>query len=483
MIIVSVKKKNGLFALLAGLFILVLFLAFYSELYWLIAIPFAVLFLCAGWQNRNTVFFLLLLTLPLSFEYSFSASLGTDIPDEFLMLLTSFFFFAYFLYTPQSVSRKVWEHPLFFLLLIMLGWMLVAVIFSTDSLVSIKFFLAKAWYVGAFVLAPLIVFQNKERIVMAVKLVTFSMFLVTIIALIRHSNNSFSFASINESVSPFFRNHVNYSAMLVCIVPVLIAFWKLAKTAKLKWLFVVAIIISLSALFFSYARGAWLALITGIITYWLIEKKMLVAAYMLFIITALVTFFWLKSNDRYLRYAHDYQTTIFHKNFSEHLVATYKLKDVSTAERFYRWIAGVRMIKDKPLIGYGPNTFYDNYKPYAVPAYKTWVSDNKEHSTIHNYFLLTVIEQGYPGLIFLVLLLGAMVYYAQFLFHRIKDEFYKTTAITTGVTVVMIITVNLLSDLVETDKIGSLFFLCLSILIMTDVNTRSDSSPDIQRIS
>lgn len=483
MIIFSEKKENGLFALLAGLYILVVFLAFFSELYWLIAIPFAALFLYAGWQNRNTVFFLLLLTLPLSFEYNFSPSLGTDIPDEFLMSLTSFFFFAYWLYTPKSVSGKVGGHPLFFLLSGMLGWMLVAVIFSTDSLVSIKFLLAKTWYVGAFVLAPLIVFQNKERIVMTAKLVTLSMFLVTIISLIRHSYYSFSFATINESVFPFFRNHVNYSAMLVCIVPVLIAFWKLTKTSLLKWLFAVAIIISLSALFFSYARGAWLALITGIFTYWLIKKKILVFAYVVFIITSIATVFWLKSNDRYLRYAHDYQTTIFHKNFSEHLVATYKLKDVSTAERFYRWIAGVRMIKDRPLTGYGPNTFYDNYKPYAVPAYKTWVSDNKEHSTIHNYFLLTVIEQGYPGLVFLVLLLGAMLYYAQFLFHRIKDEFYRTAALTTGVIIVMIITVNLLSDLVETDKIGSLFFLSLSVLITTDVNTRSDSSPDIQRIS
>ncbi|HNU12868.1 MAG TPA: O-antigen ligase family protein [Chitinophagaceae bacterium] len=483
MIFFSEKKENGLFALFTGLFILVILLAFLSDLLWLIAIPLAALFLYAGWQNRDTVFFLLLLTLPLSFEYNFSPTLGTDIPDESLMLLTCFFFFAYWLYTPQSVSGKAWAHPLFFLLLGMLGWMLVTVIFSTDSFVSIKFLLAKAWYVGAFVLAPLIVFRNKERIVMAAKLIICSMLLVTIIALIRHSNNSFSFATINESVSPFFRNHVNYSAMLVCIVPVLIAFWKLTKTATLKWLFAVAIMISLSALFFSYARGAWLALINGIITYWLIEKKVLAFAYVVFIITAIATVFWLKSNDRYLRYAHDYQTTIFHKNFSEHLVATYKLKDVSTAERFYRWIAGVRMIKDKPLTGYGPNTFYDNYKPYAVPAYKTWVSDNKEHSTIHNYFLLTVIEQGYPGLVFLVLFLGAMLYYAQFLFHRIKDEFYRTTALTIGVIIVMIITVNLLSDLVETDKIGSLFFLCLSILIMTDINTRSDSPPDIQRIS
>ena len=114
--------------------------------------------------------------------------------------------------------------------------------------------------------------------------------------------------------------------------------------------------------------------------------------------------FWIKADDRYLQYAHDYRTTIFHHDFREHLQATYQLKDVSTAERFYRWIAGVRMIKDNALTGYGPNTFYNNYKPYAVPAFKTWVSDNKEHSTVHNYFLLIAIEQGIPGLLFFLLL-------------------------------------------------------------------------------
>ena len=148
-------------------------------------------------------------------------------------------------------------------------------------------------------------------------------------------------------------------------------------------------------------------------------------------------------------------------------------------------IAGVRMIKDNWLTGYGPNTFYDNYKEYAVPAFKTWVSDNNDHSTVHNYFLLMAIEQGIPGLLFFIILAGAMLYYAQYLYHRIQDLFYKTTAITIGVIITMIIVVNSLSDLIETDKIGSLFFLCLASLIVTDVNSRkrSDSSPDIESIS
>jgi O-antigen ligase len=122
----------------------------------------------------------------------------------------------------------------------------------------------------------------------------------------------------------------------------------------------------------------------------------------------------------------------------------------------------------------------------GLPAFKTWVSNNPEHSTVHNYFLLITIEQGIPGLLFFLLLAGAMFYYAQLLYHRAKDPFYKMAAAITGVILTMILTVNFLSDLVETDKIGSLFFLCLAVLVTTDMNTRqdsSDSSPDIQRIS
>ena len=205
---------------------------------------------------------------------------------------------------------------------------------------------------------------------------------------------------------------------------------------------------------------------------WLIKRNRLLTGYITVIVIVIGLFCWIKSNDRYLHYANDYNTTIWHENFQEHLIATYQLKDVSTAERFYRWIAGVRMIKDNWLTGYGPNSFYYNYKPYAIPAFKTWVSDNKEHSTVHNYFLLVAIEQGIPGLLFFLLLTGAMLYYAQYLYHRIKDRFYKNIAMASGIIVTMILTVNFLSDLIETDKIGSLFFLCLSILMISDINTQ-----------
>jgi len=481
----SIHKDKFLFSFFAGLFIVLAGIAVFTDNYYVAITPFAVLFFYYGWQNRNIVFLLLLITLPFSFEYSFSSGLGTDVPDEILMIFVSGLFIAYWVYSRGAISENILQHPLFLLLCTSLGWTIITVFFSTQPILSLKFLIAKAWYTGAFILAPLLIFKEKKFIRISVIAIAGSLFLVAVIALIRHNSYGFRFANINDALYPFFRNHVNYSAMLVCILPILVAFF--AGIKKRNWRIITggAIIIVLAALAFSYARGAWLALLAGAIAYWLIKKRLLFFSFIAAIIFLLVSVFWLKNNDRYLQYSNDFKTTIFHKDFAEHLIATYKLKDVSTAERFYRWIAGVRMIKENGLTGYGPNTFYENYKGYTIPAFKTWVSDNKDHSTVHNYFLLIAIEQGIPGLLFFIILLGAMLYYAQYLYHRVKDVFYKTTAITIGIIITMIITVNLLSDLIETDKIGSLFFLCIATLIATDVNTRkgSDSPSDIQCIS
>jgi O-antigen ligase len=110
------------------------------------------------------------------------------------------------------------------------------------------------------------------------------------------------------------------------------------------------------------------------------------------------------------------------------------------------------------------------------------VSDNPEHSTVHNYFLLLAVEQGIPGLLLFLLLVATMLYYAQVLYHRAGDPFNKSIAIASGSALVMILTVNFLSDLIETDKIGSLFFLCLALLVGADINERrlrSDPSADV----
>ncbi|HEX2608372.1 MAG TPA: O-antigen ligase family protein, partial [Flavisolibacter sp.] len=318
----------------------------------------------------------------------------------------------------------------------------------------------------------------------AVGILFLSMMLAMVLALFRHAGMGFRFESVNTALEPFFRNHVNYSALLVAMVPVNILLWQQASRPFQRNMLGLLLAVLLAALYVSYARGAWLALFTGMTAYVLVRRKMLVTAFLAMILLSLATVWWLQRGDRYLRFAPDYNHTVFHSDFGQHLVATYQLKDLSTAERFYRWIAGARLATDHWMTGTGPGTFYLNYKPYAIPAYKTWVSSNEEHSTVHNYFLLTLIEQGVAGLVLLLLLWLALLYYAQTLYQRLNDRFWKQVVAAVAAVLTMVATVNFLSDLIETDKVGPIFYMCAALLITVDYRSKNlNSSSHIQGIA
>jgi O-antigen ligase len=433
-------------------------------------LPLALLLLLVLMQYPRLLFYVLLFSIPWSVEWAVNDSIGTDLPDEPLMVLMAFATIALLLTRRQLDTKKI--PSLLWLLILTIAWSVVPVLASTQVLLSLKFFLARSWYLLAFVGAPLLL-QGDEKLIKHSAIVLFSsMLLVTCVGLYRHALLNFTFANINEAIAPFFRNHVNYSALLVFMVPMQVAFYRLANSKRLRRLLILSLVVVLAALYLSFARGAWLALIIGFFAFVLLRKRWLVKSYLLLVIAILCGTIWLSQNERYLQFAPKHDSTIFHENFAEHLVATYKGKDVSTAERFYRWVAGVRMSTDRPLIGFGPTTFTQHYKSYTVPAFRTWVSKNKEQSTVHNYFLLLLIEQGIPGLCFFLLLLGAMFWHAQTIYHRTTSSFWKTTTAAIAVILAMQCALNFLSDLIETDKVGSVFYLCLAFLILADAKTR-----------
>ena len=310
--------------------------------------------------------------------------------------------------------------------------------------------------------------KTKKDLVLASKCLIFSMLLPISVSLIRHAGKGFTFESINSTLDPFFRNHVNYSALLVCLFPILFVWHHFAVGRLRKWI-LVCMAVFLSALFFAYSRGAWLCLLSGAIAWVAVKRKFLLSLIMAVIILVSLSLFWLVQEDNYLKFAPDFNTTTQHTNFNEHLEATYTLKDMSTMERFYRWIAGIKMVNEEKLKGYGPNTFTIYYKEYTVAAFKTWVSKNEEKSSVHNYFLLIAIEQGLPGLLLLFVLLISMFAIAVKGYHVLNDPFERSLSMLCAVVLSMVVTLNLLSDLIETDKIGSIYFLLLGLLIRVQV--------------
>ncbi len=447
--------------------------AIFLDSFWILLVPFGWLLLPLIFQytivKTEHFFWLLLICLPLSTEMPITQTLGIDFPDEIWMVLLTGLGIIKIIHEPKWLPEHLLKDPLFFLLLIALGWIAITCFYATEPLLALKYLLAKIWYVFPFVILPQVLLYSRNRIGNMAICILVPMLFVVIQTLVRHSFYGFSFVGAQKVLFPFFRNHVNYSAMLVALLPAAWCIWKLTPTenAQRKWVFV-CLLLALIALVFAYSRGAWLALLLGMVSVWIIRKKRMGVFIIAATTAILLSLSWLVADKNFMRFAPDHDHTIFHTDFGEHMKATVAFKDVSTAERFYRWVAGARMLAEKPMTGFGPNSFYLHYRPYTVNSFETWVSDNPEHSTVHNYFLLIALEQGIVGLILFCLLFFGMLLRLQKMYHHFQSRFYQMISLTTAVTLVIIGTINSMSDMIETDKIGSLFWLCLGMVILLE---------------
>ena len=179
-------------------------------------------------------------------------------------------------------------------------------------------------------------------------------------------------------------------------------------------------------------------------------------------------------NNRYLDYAPNYDRTITHYQFDNLLEATYKMEDISTMERVYRWVAGAHMSATHPIAGFGPGNFVNFYKPFAVTSFQTYVSNNKEQSGIHSYFLMTLVEQGWPGLLLFLALLFFTLIKGESIYHQTSDPARRRLVLMALLCLVVIDAFLLINDMIETDKVGSFFFICMAMLINLDLANRRE---------
>lgn len=475
------QKKTYHFYTAAMLFFVCLVLAILLHQIALLAIPFiwvSIPFLIDFCTKRTeAIFWLMLLSLPISTELKITTSLGIDFPDELFMMVLTGLAILKIMHQPSWFPRNLYKEPLFLLLTCSLCWTMVTIFYANNSWLSVKFILAKIWFVIPFVILPQILLKSQTHIRKFSLLLLIPMLLVVLQTLLRHSFYGFSFIDIKKTMFPFFRNHVNYSSMLVCLLVPAIAMYYLTASANKnkKWLGI-AILVSLVAVFFSYSRGAWVALIVGFLVMLFIKWKQLKRISIIAILLVVMACSWLFVDYHYIRFAPDHDRTIFHTEFSDHIAATVTMKDVSNAERFYRWVAGFRIFVERPFTGVGPNNFYNSYRPYTLNSFETWVSNNPEHSTIHNYFLLILAEQGILGLLLLLLLWLGMLFQLQDLYQKLQSHFYRTVALCVAVVLGMIASINFMSDMIETDKIGSLFWICLGFVFILNRKLQEERS-------
>lgn len=448
------------FGVMLGLFALTVAAAVYlhQPLLMLVAPAAAILIQLA--DSPRTLLLFLWFSIPWSMEVQLTPTLGTDFPDEPLMWLATLVIAITMIQTPQRMVALI-SHPIMVCIALLWCWACFSTMASSGGWLSLKYLLAKLWFIIPFTCGSYLLLDDDSLRRKAFMMISVPMIILALITIARHAWTGFSFAEVSNVCAPYFRNHVNYGALLVCTVPMV---WMLYRTNRNPW-WIAGLLVLLIALYFSYSRGAWLALPVGLIAVWCMRRKLLVHAMVLCLVAVAAGGVWLIQDNRYLRFRPDYSSTIYHAALGDHIEATYTMKDLSTAERFYRWIAGWRMAEAHPLAGVGPNHFYPSYRSFTVAAYRTYVSDNPERSTVHNYFLLLLSEQGFPALILFVVLLFIMFGYAQKEYHRSSSAATRSLLLALTAMLAMIVVLISLSDLIEADKIGSLFYIIAGLLI------------------
>ena len=462
------------FAVFSFILLSSIFIGLYNESIYVLAVPFVLLFFYLAVADTRLVYFFFIASIPISVAIDLPGGFGTDLPGEPIMGGLMIIFFANLLFKKDYVNKDFLKSPIIFMLFIQTAWIVVATIYSSDLYISFKHLLAKTWYitVGVFLTALLIQTMPDKR-----QFFWFMFWPLTgtiIIILLRHSLYHFEFENINQVVGPFYINHVMYAVMVSIFFPFLwlAASWYEKGTFN-RQLLLICRPIYLVGIWFSYTRSSWAAVVACLVCYVIIQLKLLHWVFISLMTGVLIFIIFFSINNCYLEHAPNYESTIYHSTLGAHLTATVQMEDLSSAERIYRWVAGLRMWKDKPITGYGPATFYTFYKSYTVTSFQTYVSDNPERSTVHNYFLLVLDEQGVVGLILFIALTFVLFQQGQRIFHQTKDREEKNWIMAVLLCLVAIYINTFLNDLIETIKVGPLFFMCMAFLVNQEVRNKN----------
>jgi O-antigen ligase len=467
------EPEKKVFLIGSLIFLLFVALATLTETLALLVFPFAIFLGVLTLVNYRFLYFLFLFIIPFTIEIQLGGSLGMDLPAEPLMLLFTAIFGIRFLMDIKTFDLKYLKHPISIMILLHLVWIFLSSITAENQVISFKYFLAKLWYVVPFYFFSIYIFRDKKDFKRFFWVVFSAIFIAILFVNAKHALLGFTFVDVNKAVKPFFRNHVNYAALIVIFLPFVVLWLNRIKGITLKKLILwTGIILFLLSIYLTYTRAAMLSVFIAFGAYFIIKFKLVKMALLVTAFTVVAGLSFVLVNNEFMEYAPDFEKTVTHTKFNNLVEATAKGQDVSTMERVYRWLAGYYMIQERPIMGFGAGNYYTSYKAYTVNKFRTYVSNNPDKSGIHCYYLMILVEQGFLGFFILLGLCTMLLIRGERLYHRLKDKFYKDIVMASTISLVVIMAILLINDMLEAVKVGSFFFLFASFIMIIELKRK-----------
>jgi hypothetical protein len=156
--------RYTLFYAVSGIFILLNAYMVYRDLYYSLLLPFVLVILYLFFYRIDIILFIITFFTPLAVNITqFEFNVGMSIPTEPLMVGILLIFILKLFYE-NNFDRKVWAHPMTIIIAFQFLWILITTITSQLPLVSLKFMIARSWFVVPFYIFAIHLFKNRKNI-------------------------------------------------------------------------------------------------------------------------------------------------------------------------------------------------------------------------------------------------------------------------------------------------------------------------------
>ncbi len=409
-----------------------------------------------------TLWLVTLASVPLSLRWTVS-SRGTVValPLEFLVAVCAGVLAVAWVLA-QGRDRKLLLHPVSLAVAAGLAWTIVTSMTSVDPLVSQKYALARAAYVVAFFGGGLVLFSRGTVSVVVAGLAGFLP--VVGWTVWSHAPSGFVLKTSVEVGRPFYANHLEYGATLVFWLLVLVglAMAQRARTGRVGRVALILAVGLLPVVWAAHSRSAWLALIAG---FGVIALRLLgvgLRGVMILGTLVLVVFFGVFA----VWFGGEWQGS--EAVACDGVQGSGLFADSSINERFNRWSCAVRMVKERPLAGFGPGTFEGSYGLFQHFREMTAHSSLRGgRGDVHSEFFSALAEQGVVGLLLVATLFGVALASGLRGVYGAGDEDQRWLALGWTAAVVSLAVGNLFNSFFEVDRVAPLLWLaCAAVVVM-----------------
>lgn len=438
-------------------------------------LPFVLVFILIFIFSFDKIIYLIALLAPLSIPlHELVPGLDFDmyLPTEPLLFGILVLFFLKVLHE-RKFDREILLHPVSIAVYVNLLWIALTSMTSTMPVVSIKFLLSRIWFVVGLYLLAAKIFSGGKNLEKYVWLYTFSLIVVIAYSTYRHLGYGlWDKQAAHFVVSPFYKDHTSYGAVLAMYLPFLVLFsFNSFFTRKVKFVSLAVLGVLLLGFVLSYSRAAWLSVAGSLVVWGMIRLKIRFKPVFITFLTIIALFFVFQKQ---IFMKLEQNTEQSSANFMTHISSMSNITtDASNLERINRWSCAIRMFADKPVFGYGPGTYMFQYAPYQLSKDRTIISTNSaDGGNAHSEYLGPLAESGVMGLLTYLLIIGVVIYTAVHAYTRLKDKRLKAFVLTAVVSLITYYVHGFLNNFLDTDKLSVPFWGFTAMIVAIDIHSR-----------